>query len=740
VSVWKQRLAKGVAGWRGLELRLAPGAGITADAKDAHTFHCEGAEPTFRLVPPDGAPLPGGWVRLAGTCERRGAELFATLVALGDDGSEQRFPVPMTRAGRIDQVLRLPDRVRELRWIALLGTGKVIQRGFRITALGEAERRARMAGWVAHDLWKFRGTDACATVGLRATRLARDLDGAYTASGRLRAHAPREPYAAVVERDDALGNAEEARLWQRLCDKGPRIAIAVRCDGKSLDDARSALRTLDAQRYTRWTLHPLVTETTREDVTAFFRAASLQDARVVVPSSAPTHGAALRRVIERADEALVLLLDAGAVTLAPIALTLLAAAHTGVPNAAFVTSDEDVLDADGKRSNPYRTPRWNRELFEAQLRCGSLAAFRLDALRPHAPLLETVNHADGFALVLALANGPAFEAHVIPWTLAHRSQPFVGTSDPARDEAIGILRAFHAASDGADVRPGLLAGTAHVRYPVPSASPRVTIIVPTRDGVAVLRTCIESLRAKTLYPNYEVLVVDNQSREPETLAYLAELERSGAARVLRHDAPFNYSAINNRAVRESLGELLAFLNDDIEVTDGTWLTEMVGHALRPAVGAVGAKLLYPDGFVQHAGVVIGIGGVADHVYRLYPADHPGDGGRAQVAQQYEAVTAACLVMRRDVFEQAGGFDEASLPVAFNDVDLCLKLRARGLEVVWTPHACLIHHESYSRGHDRATREKRRRSEAEMDHMRKRWGTATYEDPFSSAERRPWLRR
>lgn len=733
MSSWWQRVEERIAKARAIALRLEPLVGVTRDAKEPHTYRCEGAEPTFRLVPPEGVALPGGWVHLAGTCERRGAELFATLIAVDYEGHEQRFPVPTTRAGRIDQVLRLPERVRALRFVPLHGTGKVIHRGFDLTALGEAERRARMAGWAAHDLVKFRGTEACANVGLSWARLAEDLDGAYAASAKLRAHAPRTPYAEEVAREEALANAEEARRWRRLEHAGPEVAIALRCDGKSVADVRDALRTLDAQRYPRWRLHALATEHGPAEALDLLRALSVQDARIVVPDQEASHGAALRRLLERATEDLVLLLDAGVETLAPTALTFLASESLAHPGAAYFTSDEDAVDEAGVRREPYRKPKWHRELFEAQLRNGSVAAFRTAAARCHAACLEGVDRADTFALVLAMAEESAFEARVIPWTLAHRRGALAGAPAPEAREALELLRAMHARTDGAEVRPGIVEGTARVVYPIPTPAPKVTAIIPTRDAVEVLRTCVESIRAKTRYPNLELLIVDNQSRDREALAYLAELERSGAARVLRHDAPFNYSAINNRAVRESSGELLAFINNDIEALHEDWLEEMVGHALRPEVGAVGAKLLYPDGFVQHAGVIIDAHGNADHIYRLFPSDHPGEGGGALVTQQYVAVTAACLVLRRETFNTVAGFDEVNLPIAFNDVDLCLKIRAYGRAVVWSPHACLVHHESYSRGHDQRSRATRRRAAVEQSRFQSRWSYANRVDDLSRAK-------
>ncbi len=214
-------------------------------------------------------------------------------------------------------------------------------------------------------------------------------------------------------------------------------------------------------------------------------------------------------------------------------------------------------------------------------------------------------------------------------------------------------------------------------------------------------------------------MVDNGSRDRETLALLDELRASGRARVLRDDGPFNFSALNNRAARVARGALLAFLNDDLEILEPQWLTELAVHALRPEIGAVGARLLYPDGRVQHAGLATGVTGVAGHLLRGLAREAPGPNGWARVLRGSTAVTAACMVVRRELFLEAGGFDEAHLPVAFNDVDLCLRLAARGLRNLYVPTAELLHHESWSRGSDAAPG-KRERFARELQTMLLRW--------------------
>lgn len=352
--------------------------------------------------------------------------------------------------------------------------------------------------------------------------------------------------------------------------------------------------------------------------------------------------------------------------LPPHALALAVEKLVSDPGIDVIYSDEDLIDHDGRRSEPLFKPDWNAELARVSDYAKRLAISRTGAVRTEARV-----------------------AH-LPYVLYHRR-----------------------------IKPEFEAR--RIRYPLPAERPLVSVIIPTRDGGAVLERCIETLRL-TSWPRLEVIVVDNQSRDPRTLRFLA-----GMKRVLKFDRPFNYSAINNLAVREARGELICLLNDDIEIIAPEWLEEMASHALRPEVGAVGAKLLYPDGRVQHGGVGLGLLGLAGHLHRGLPGNEPGYMGRAQLAQELSAVTAACLVIRKQTFEAMGGFDEVNLPISFNDVDLCLRIRESGLRNIFTPHAVLVHHESLSRGAD-DTAEKIARADREAAFMRNRWGALLEADP------------
>jgi GT2 family glycosyltransferase len=260
------------------------------------------------------------------------------------------------------------------------------------------------------------------------------------------------------------------------------------------------------------------------------------------------------------------------------------------------------------------------------------------------------------------------------------------------------------------------------------------VIVPTRDRPELLARCAEGVLRRTDYPAIELIVADNDSREPDTQRLFTELRRDERVRIVPVPGAFNYSAINNAAAATATGEVLVLLNNDIDVIDPGWLREMVGHAMRRDVGAVGARLLFGDGTIQHAGVVLGVGqfeggpGIAGHFGFHAPSTDEGYHGQFVLTREVSAVTGACLALRRSVYEGVGGLDAVNLPVALNDVDLCLRIRALGLRIVWTPFAELLHLESASRGSDQ-TPETAERFRRECRYLRERWGPVLAADPF-----------
>ncbi len=265
------------------------------------------------------------------------------------------------------------------------------------------------------------------------------------------------------------------------------------------------------------------------------------------------------------------------------------------------------------------------------------------------------------------------------------------------------------------------------KYALPAKRPLVSILIPTRNRRLLLQSCVAGIFAKTDYQNYELVVLDNESDEPEALEYLESLRAHERVRVERVEGDFNYSRLNNLGAELARGTVLALLNNDVEPKDATWLSEMVSYAVRPEVGMVGARLWYPNGPIQHGGVILGAGGIAGHAH-VGVRHESGYFARPHLAQNLSAVTAACAVVRREVYREFGGLNEENLAVAFNDVDFCLRLRAAGYWIVWTPHAELLHHESASRGFDDSTA-KQVRFLAETDYMRAKWGRLLRFDPF-----------
>ncbi|PVZ70233.1 glycosyltransferase family 2 protein [Pelagibaculum spongiae] len=261
----------------------------------------------------------------------------------------------------------------------------------------------------------------------------------------------------------------------------------------------------------------------------------------------------------------------------------------------------------------------------------------------------------------------------------------------------------------------------------------VSIVIPTRNGGGILKKCVDSILNKTSYKNYEIILIDNQSDDALTLSLLKQYSKLDKIRVLEYDRPFNYSAINNFAVEYANGSVLGLLNDDVEVISDDWLSHMLHWLSQPGSGCVGAKLLYPDGRIQHAGVITGVAGTANHEYKFYSHDYTGDGRRLQTTRRASAVTAACLLIKKSLYQQVGGLNEQHLPVAFNDVDLCLKVKLAGYHNIWVAEAVLYHHESVSRGKD-VTPQQKARARGEVAYMRQQWQTHKQVDAYWH----PWL--
>lgn len=410
------------------------------------------------------------------------------------------------------------------------------------------------------------------------------------------------------------------------------------------------------------------------------------------------------------------------------------------PEADFIYSDEDKMRTDGTRLEPFFKPDWSPDLFLSMNYTCHLGVYRKKIIDEIGGFRKGYEGSQDYDLVLRFLEKTKPEnIFHIPKILYHwRKIPGSVAAGPdsknyayaAAKKAIGEF--LRRRGEAGEVLDASFTGSYRVKRKI-SGQPAVSIIIPFRDRADVLKKCVGSLLEKTNYRNYEIILVDNQSREKETLDYLESLGENPKIKILKYDKPFNFSALNNFAAENSKNDFLLFLNNDTEVINPDWLEAMLEQAQRKEVGVVGARLLYPNGKIQHAGVVLGLGGVAGHAFRLLPRNNVAYFGHSSLIRDYSAVTGACLMIKKDLFRRVGGFDEDNFVVAYNDVDLCLKVRQQGYLVVYTPYAELYHHEGLSRGNDENFKakdpEKYRRYLSEQENLKKKWREWIDNDPY-----------
>jgi len=601
-----------------------------------------------------------------------------------------------------------------LRFLRAASRGRVAEGG---KALLQHYRRALRQGAHSYQHW-----------------LARyDRSAGATAAEPVAVRSPADERPASAQATPGSAASASAASAAAAVAAGPTISIVLPVRDPPLPWLRRCLDSVLAQTWPHWQLCVADDASRSGAVRRLLREYAARDARIAL-CLRDNHGhicEASNSAIELAQGSHLGFLDHDD-ELAPQALAEVARAIAEHPRARLFYTDEDKIDESGRRFEPNFKPAWNPDLLRAQNYICHFVAIdaalvrELGGLRPgyegaqdHDLLLRCAERLDDAQIV----HIPQVLYH---WRVLPESTALSGGAKPYALEAGRRAVEEHYGRTGVRARVEV---TEHGYYRSVrglSARPLVSLIVPTRDRVELLRTCVESVLQRTTYQPLELLVVDNGSSEAQTLRYLDELRGRDRVRVLSWPHAFNFSAIVNHAAAQARGDVLCLLNNDTEVIASDWLDELVSHAVREDVGAVGGMLYYPGDTIQHAGVILGIGGVAGHAHGHVRRGSNGYLGRAGVVQNLSAVTGACLALRRSVFAEIGGMDE-SLAVAFNDIDLCLRLHARGYRNVWTPHAELYHHESASRGAE-DTPEKRARFLAESEAMQRRWGELLANDP------------
>lgn len=644
-------------------------------------------------------------------------------------------------------------------WFLQIAPGRL--RARFTTRGGETALRVQSRGWGAADrpdTLRLRRTTRGADIadrlwGLvvsRASNRAALARSCRTAMRLLRERGLRGLFAAMT--DSSVSRTLDYAGWVAMFDRPsaadlrymaaaaavfpeqPLISVLMPVYNSPPTLLREAIRSVVAQTYPNWELCIADDASTTPIVREILRDAAAADPRIkVIHRERNGHiSRASNSALQLATGEWVALLDHDD-ALRPHALFCVVDAINRFPQARLIYSDEDKLDEGGKRIDPYFKPDWNPDLFLSHNLITHLGVYHRDLVQEVGAFREGFEGAQDYDLALRCVArvGPA-GIHHIPHVLYHWRITPGSTAMDSDQKPYAMLAGERALNEHLEkTEPGAraeLAGFGYrVHYPLPDPRPLVSIIVPTRDAGQIVETCVESIRRLTTYAPYEIILVDNGSTDPDSLATFARLKAGGNMEIVRDDRPFNYSRLNNLAVQHARGEVLALLNNDIEVIEGGWLTEMVSHALRPGVGAVGAKLLYPNDVIQHAGVVMGLGGLAGHAHQNFRGSEPGYCGRAALVSNFSAVTGACLVVSRANYMAVGGLNEQDLAIGYNDVDFCLKLRERGLRNVFTPHATLYHHESATRGYD-VSPQKAARLEAEKAYVRQRWPLVLAADP------------
>jgi GT2 family glycosyltransferase len=508
-----------------------------------------------------------------------------------------------------------------------------------------------------------------------------------------------EEYQDWIRRDGSGPGRDAIRSAIAQWPSTPLVSVLAAVQTADADVVRRLLDTLRAQAYEHWELCLAVSSGARAALSGNLAAARAGEPRLRV-ADGKTNDPSAGDALSVASGEFIGVLDADD-TLAPEALFHLLDRLNEEPTADIVYSDEDWLDGEGQRQDPFFKPDWSPDLLLSTNYVEHVAIFRRRLVDEVGAFRVAAGRAQVYDLVLRLSEASDRIAHV-PRVLCHRRRrpttvdAILERRAASRDECRVLDQAL-----GRRGRPGRVspvfarrgARCYSTRFDL-REQPLVSIIIPTRNKRQLLETTIESILQQTDYDRYEILVVDNASNESDAVEYLASLPPK--CQVHRWNERFNYSAINNFGAQQARGEQLLFLNNDVEVIRPDWLTAMLEHAQRPDVGAVGAKLLYADGRIQHAGVVVGINRAAANAFRGWPGDTIGSPRLADLTRNCSAVTGACMMVPRQVFEKAGGFDER-LRVVLNDVDLCLKIRQLGYLVVYTPHALLYHYEGSSRG-------------------------------------------
>jgi O-antigen biosynthesis protein len=584
--------------------------------------------------------------------------------------------------GYAEWIGRIPDQTVS---VGISPTRRLGAFHFRIESIEPLASRKLIRRAARHDLpWSYWSV---------RSRLLNSREEAWQALKYATGGTPMKQYAAWHTRMarplDPLG-LDRPRQIQHA--DAPHIRLLLHIDRNDTNRLRTTLQSLLRQSCRRWSLHAVIDKTVSEDVRSVYRSVAHEDARFMETAAAADQGR-----VAFADSDRLAVIGMGD-TLRDYALAVVSSTSTEF---AIIYSDEDAIDSKGVLHSPVLKPDWSPLLYDRRSYLGRPVFFQYgDILRTNKTWQDILFDEEKTTRSLVKATRPGAVHHI-------RRLLYCRSAERVADAPRVIP--FHPQNLDTEQR-----------------WPECAIVIPTKNQAKLLRACTDGLKRNTDYPSFQVVIVDNGSTEPQTLSLLQELQKDPRFNVLRRPGPFNYSKLSNDGAALVRSPMLVFLNDDIEIIHAGWLKALVAYARQPSVGVVGAKLLFPNRKIQHAGVVLGMGGIAGHLYRRSAANEYGYLGQIQTPREVSAITAACIAIAHDKFDSVDGFDSANLPVDLNDMDLCLRISEKGWINIWTPDAQLIHLQSASRGIDRNPYDLYRQ---ERSYFTRRWIESIRDDPY-----------
>jgi len=703
-----------------------------------------GSYPTIKISEIDLSP---GWVNLEFEYQVEAGNQRNPVISFETSGIKRRIRLNKKQNNCISHVFKIPEGVSEVS-IELLGAKESFLLGepqFQYISRFSAMKSIFIGAWNQKNskswhlfkngislISQYIKRHGLKSFAYRLVEVYREGIGREALIGKnLSAYEEFQQDWALTDKDDLKIQAAIEELSSL-----PMISVIMPVFDPEEKHLELAIDSVIEQRYPNWELCIADDASTQEKIREIIDQRSVLDSRIKVVKR-PENGhisAASNSALSLAEGEWITFLDHDDI-LHPAALFCVALCLQDNPNLRFIYTDEDKIDSYGKRYDPYFKPDYNPALLTSQNYFNHLSVISGTLVEEVGGFRLGYEGAQDYDLFLRCVEKiqPNQIFHIpfplYSWRASSGSTARdVGSKDYAEEAGIKALEDhFQQLGEVVSVSGGSQLTTYRVERAIPDFPPQVSIVIPTRDGGSYLRKCLSSLHGLTSYPNFEVVIINNGSSDSKTLEILSDYQASGLITVFDNPDPFNYSALNNFGVEKCNGDLICLLNDDIEIIFTGWLNELVAQLLSPGVGVVGAKLLYPDRSIQHAGIVTGIGGIAGHGHKHATPKEDGYFSRLRVVHDVGAVTGACMLTTRELWSELGGLDEEFLKVAFNDVDFCLRTRKSGFRVVWTPYAELIHHEYKTRGLD-VTKSKIERLQNESDAMKKRWGEFLLKDP------------